>query len=180
MGSLRRSSRPTDRSSMTPVDYVIVLLCVVSAGIGVWRGFVKEALSLATLLVAIWLAWRFAGLVEPALGNWGGAPEVRTWAARVVVFVLVLVAGALIAWFARTLVRQSGLTGVDRLLGAGFGLLRGVLIVGLAVIILQFLELDQDGWWQDARLRPYAEQVAAAVRYYAELGNRYLHDEVAV
>jgi hypothetical protein len=49
-------------------------------------------------------------------------------------------------------------------------LLRGVLIVGLAVIILQFLELDQDGWWQDARLRPYAEQVAAAIRYYAELG----------
>ena len=66
------------------------------------------------------------------------------------------------------------------MLGAGFGLLRGVLIVGLAVIILQFLELDQDGWWQDARLRSYAEQVAAAIRYYAELGQSYLQGEVAV
>jgi len=48
------------------------------------------------------------------------------------------------------------------------------------VIILQFLELDQDGWWQDARLRTYAEQVAAAIRYYAELGQSYLQGEVAV
>jgi len=165
---------------MTPVDYVIVLVCVVSAGIGLWRGFVKEALSLFTLLAAIWLSWRFAGLIAPTLGDWAGSPEVRVWAARVIMFVLVLVAGALISWFARTLVRHSGLSGVDRLLGAGFGLLRGVLIVGLAVIVLEFLQLDQDGWWQDARLRPYAEQVAAAVRYYAELGNRYLQGEVAV
>src|SRR5688572_3809229 len=89
-GSGGRSSRPTDRSSMTPVDYVIVLICVVSAGIGLWRGFVKEALSLLTLLAAIWLAWRFAGLVEPALGAWAGSPEVRIWTARIIVFVLVL------------------------------------------------------------------------------------------
>jgi membrane protein required for colicin V production len=165
---------------VTPVDYVIVLICVVSAGIGLWRGFVKEALSLFTLLAAIWLAWRFAGLVAPMLGDWAGAPEVRIWSARIIVFVLVLVAGAVISWLARMVVRHSGLSGVDRLLGAGFGLARGVLIVGLAVLVLEFLELDQDGFWQDARLRPYAEQVAAAVRYYAELGNRYLHDEVAV
>jgi membrane protein required for colicin V production len=165
---------------MTPVDYVIVLLCVVSAGIGLWRGFVKEALSLLTLLAAIWLAWRFGALLEPALGNWAGSPEVRVWTARMIVFVLVLVAGALISWLARLLVRHSGLSGVDRLLGAGFGLIRGVLIVGLAVIVLQFVELDQDGWWQNARLRPYAEQVAAAVRYYAELGQSYLQGEVPV
>jgi membrane protein required for colicin V production len=165
---------------VTPVDYVIVLICVVSAGIGVWRGFVKEALSLLTLLAAIWLAWRFAALVEPMLGEWAGAPEVRVWTARIIVFVLVLIAGAVISWLARMLVRHTGLSGVDRLLGAGFGLVRGVLIVGLAVIVLEFLGLDQDGFWQDARLRPYAEQVAAAVRYYAELGNRYLQGEVAV
>jgi membrane protein required for colicin V production len=165
---------------MTPVDWLIVLVCVVSAGIGLWRGFVKEALSLLTLLAAIWLSWRFSGLVEPVLGDWGGAPEARVWAARVIVFVVVLVAGALLSWLARTLVRHSGLSGVDRLLGAAFGLARGVLVVGLGVIVLEFLGLDQDGYWQSARLRPYAEQVAAAVRYYAELGQSYLQGEVAV
>jgi membrane protein required for colicin V production len=165
---------------MTPVDVVILGLCIVSAGIGLWRGFVKEALSLVTLLAAIWLAWRFAPLVEPGLASWMSDAQLRVWVARVTVFVLVLIAGAVAAWFARTLIRHTGLSGVDRLLGAAFGLLRGVLVVGLGVIVLEFLGMDQDGWWQNARLRPYAEQAAAAVRKYAELGNRYLHDQVAV
>ena len=46
--------------------------------------------------------------------------------------------------------------------------------IGLVVIVLQYVELDGESWWQDARLKPYAERIAEAVRYYAELGTRYL------
>jgi membrane protein required for colicin V production len=165
---------------MTPVDYLIVGVCLVSAGVGLWRGLAKEALSLLTLLAAIWLAWRFAFVVEPYLGDWAGGPEVRIWVARLVLFVLVLAVGALVAWLARTLIKHSGLTGVDRLFGAAFGLLRGVVVVGLAVIALEFAGLDQDPWWREARLRPYADRAAAAVRYYAELGTRYLTERQVV
>jgi len=165
---------------MTPVDYLIVLVLVVSAGVGFWRGFVKEALSLLTLLVAIWLAWRFATLIEPKLSNWAADQEVRIWIARGIIFALALVLGALVSWVARQLIRHTGLTGVDRMLGGAFGFARGVLIVGLLVLALDFLDLDQDGWWQSARFRPYAEQVAAAVKKYAELGTRYVQGGVAV
>ncbi len=165
---------------MTPVDYLIVGGCLVSAGIGFWRGFTKEALSLITLLAAIWLAWRFAFVVEPYLGDWAGGADARIWAARVIVFVLVLVAGALISWLARMLIRHSGLSGVDRLFGAVFGLLRAAVLVGLAVIVLEMAGMDQDRWWQQARLKPYADRAAAAVRYYAELGTRYLEDRQVV
>jgi membrane protein required for colicin V production len=90
------------------------------------------------------------------------------------------VLGALASWVARQLIRHTGLTGVDRMLGGAFGFARGVLIVGLLVLALDFLDLDQDGWWQSARFRPYAEQVAAAVKKYAELGTRYVQGGVAV
>jgi membrane protein required for colicin V production len=165
---------------MTPVDYFILLVLVLSAGVGFWRGFVKESLSLLTLLVAIWVAWRFAGLIEPRLGNWAADPEVRIWIARVIVFVFALLLGSLASWAARQLIRHTGLSGVDRMLGAGFGLARGVLIVGLFVLVLDFFDLDQDAWWQSARFRPYAEQVATAVKKYAELGTRYVQGGVAV
>jgi membrane protein required for colicin V production len=162
---------------MTPADYVILFLCVASAVIGLWRGFTAEALSLLTLLVSIWLAWAFAGRFEGMLGTWiGASPEVRIWAARVIVFVLALLVGGLISWLARKLIRHTGLSGVDRLLGAGFGFLRAVVLIGLAVIVMEFLGLQQEPWWQEARLKPYADQAAAAVKYYAELGNRYLQD----
>jgi membrane protein required for colicin V production len=159
---------------MTAFDYVIVFLCGASAVMGLWRGFTKEALSLLTLLAAIWLAWRFGGVVEPYLGDWAGAAEARVWAARLIVFVAVVIAGGLLAWVMRKVMRSAGLSGLDRLLGAAFGIVRGVVLVGLAVIILEFVGLDQDPMWQQARLRPYADRAAAAVRYYAELGNRYL------
>ena len=162
---------------MTPADYVIVFLCVASALIGLWRGFTAEALSLLTLLLAIWLAWAFAGRFEGMLGNWvGSSPEVRIWAARVVVFVLALLVGGLISWLARKLIRHTGLSGLDRLLGAGFGLLRAGVLIGLAVIVMEFLGLQQEPWWQESQLKPYADRAAAAVKYYAELGNRYLQD----
>jgi membrane protein required for colicin V production len=165
---------------MTPIDYVILLLTLVSVVVGVWRGFTTEALSLITLLAAIALAWTFAGALEPSLGSWVSAVEVRLWTARVIIFVAVLVIGGLVSWLARKLVRHTGLSGLDRTLGAGFGLLRAALLIGLAVIVLQFAELDQESWWQGARLRPYAESVAAAVKYYAELGTRYLQEQPAV
>jgi membrane protein required for colicin V production len=165
---------------MTPVDFVIAFLSLVSVAVGVWRGFTTEALSLATLLAAIAFAWTFAGQLEPSLGNWASSVEVRLWTARVIIFVSVLVIGGLVSWLARKLIRHTGLSGLDRTLGAAFGLARAAVLVGLAVIVLQFAELDQESWWQEARLRPYAERVAAAVKYYAELGTRYLQEQPPV
>jgi len=162
---------------MTIVDYVIVLLALISAGVGIFRGFTSEALSLITLLAAIGLAWMFAGLLAPSLGAWAAAPEVRLWSARIIIFVVVLVAGGLVSWLARKLVRHTGLTSLDRTLGAAFGLLRAAVLLGLAVIVLQFAELDEESWWQQARLRPYAERAAEAVKYYAELGARFFEEQ---
>ena len=162
---------------MTAVDLVIVFLALVSVLVGVWRGFAIEALSLMTLLAAIGLAWAFAPMLEPSLGEWASAIEVRLWTARVIIFVVVLVIGGLVSWLARKLIRHTGLSGLDRTLGAAFGALRAAVLVGLAVIVLQFAEIDQEPWWQGARLRPYAERIAEAVRYYAELGTRYLQEQ---
>jgi len=161
---------------MTPADYVMLLLVLASAAVGVWRGFTTEALSLVTLLAAIGLAWMFAGRLDPYLGEWDSSKEVELWAARLIIFVAVLVVGGLISWAARKFVQHSGLTGVDRTLGAMFGLLRAAVFVGLGVIALQFAELEQESWWREARLRPYAEHAADAVRYYAELGTRYFQE----
>jgi membrane protein required for colicin V production len=162
---------------MTPIDFVLVFLTLVSALVGIWRGFTSEALSLVTLLAAIGLAWTFADGLAPVLGSWAEAEEVRLWTARLIIFVVVLVIGGLVSWVARKLVRHTGLSGLDRTLGAGFGLLRAAVLIGLAVIVLQFAELDRELWWQEAKLRPYAERAAAAVKYYAELGTRYLQEQ---
>jgi membrane protein required for colicin V production len=153
---------------------LIIVVCIGSASFGFWRGFAKEALSVGTWLIAIWLAWRFSWVVEPLLGEWVVAPELRIWAARVSIFVLVMIAGGTVAWLVRELIRASGLSGTDRLLGSLFGLARGALIVGLAVIVIDYAGLASDPWWQEAKLRPAGDRIANGIRYYAALGSTYV------
>ena len=83
-------------------------------------------------------------------------------------------AGGTIAWLVRGLIRASGLSGTDRMLGSLFGLGRGVLIVGLLVIVFEYAGVDADPWWQDARLKTAGDRVAEGIRYYAALGSRYI------
>lgn len=162
---------------MVWADALIVLICVASGVFGFWRGFAKEALSLATWLAAIWIAWRFTWVVEPWLGEWLAQPELKIWTARVILFVAVLIAGGIVAWFARTLIRATGLSSTDRTLGGLFGVARGVLLVGLLVLGMQFSGIDEDPWWQRARLKPYGDRVAAGIVYYAEIGSRYIEEQ---
>lgn len=162
---------------MSWADYAIIAVCLASAAFGFWRGLAKEALSLATWIAAIFLALEFTWVVEPMLGRWIAAPELKIWAARALILIGVLIVGGLAAWFARELIRGIGLGGVDRAFGGVFGLARGVLIVGLAVIGLQLTGLDRDPWWQAARLKPWGDLVAERIRYYGEAGTEYLRDQ---
>ena len=158
-------------------DYAIVIICTASAVFGLWRGFVKEAFSLVTWLVAIFLAWKFAWVLEPMLGEWIAEPGLKLWAARAGILVLVLIAGGVLGWLVRAVVHTTGLGGMDRLLGGAFGFARGVVIVGLAVIGLELAGLDGDPWWQEARLRPLSNRAADAIRYYGSLGGEYLREQ---
>ena len=161
---------------MSWIDYAIIVICVASAGFGFWRGFVKEAIALITWLLAIVLAWQGAWLVEGRLGEWSAAPELRVWAARAIIFIAILLVGGLLAWTLRAVIRSSGLSSPDRSLGAVFGLARGVLLVGLFAIVVEFMELRDEPWWREARLRPFSEQVAEGIYYYAGLGSRYFEE----
>jgi membrane protein required for colicin V production len=165
---------------VTWIDYAIVAICIASAAFGFWRGFVKESIALVTWLLAILLAWQASWMVEPRLGEWTAAPELRIWAARAIIFVAVLVIGGLLAWLMRAIIRKSGLNSTDRSLGAIFGVLRGGLLVGLLAIAVDLAEYDSESWWADAKLRPLSEQIAEGIVYYAGLGRRYLDDTDSV
>lgn len=165
---------------LTWADYAIIVTCVASAAFGLWRGFVREAFSLFTWLAAIFIAWKFAWVLDPPLAQWIAEPGLRLWVARAAILVLVLIAGGLAGWIVRTLVHTTGLGGMDRLLGGAFGFARGVLIVGLAVIGLELGGLDGDVWWQESRLRPLSNRVADGIRYYGSLGSAYLREQEIV
>ena len=162
---------------MSWVDLVIITVCFASAAFGALRGFAKETLSLLTWIAAIWLAWNFSWVVTYFLGEWAAAPELKVWVGRLIVFVVVLVSGGLAGQMAGSLIKQTGLSGTDRVLGSIFGLGRGAIILGLAALVLEMVGLDQDPWWREARLSPYGDRIADGIRYYAAVGGLYLQEQ---
>jgi membrane protein required for colicin V production len=149
---------------MNLADYLVIAAVVVSAIIGAVRGFLREAVAFGTLLLAIYLAWQFSDSIEPHLGGLLAERPASTWAARTIIFFLVLLIGMAVGALLSHFVRLSLFSGTDRFLGFLFGLARGVLLVGVFVILGQFLRLDGEPWWERSRLIPFGESIADGLR----------------
>ncbi len=140
---------------MVIADWIIVAVVVVSTLISLKRGFIKELLSLViwagALFIAVVFSERLAGLMTGMIAteNW------RLAAAFAILFVGTLVVGAMVNHLLGELVRMTGLTATDRLLGVVFGALRGVLIVIAVLAIARLFALDP--FWQGSLLVPLLE-----------------------
>ena len=107
---------------MNTVDYIIIVLVAVSGLVGVLRGFIREALSVLVWVVALWGAARFGGQMGSLLSGFLHEPAMQLWAGRTLTFVGILFAGSLLGWLVGYLIRNSAVTGTDRVLGLLFGL----------------------------------------------------------
>ena len=140
--------------SFTPVDWAIIAIVAISALISLKRGFVKEALSLLTWIIAGAVAWMFGGSLAQYLVNYIEAPSARVIAGCTILFVATLLVGAMINFLIGELIRVTGLSGTDRFLGMVFGAARGGLLVVVAVGLLSLGPVQQDGWWKESQLVP--------------------------
>ncbi|HBN8231247.1 TPA: CvpA family protein [Pseudomonas aeruginosa] len=146
--------------AFTWVDWTMVAIIVVSSLISLSRGFVKEALSLLTWIVAGAVAWMFGGALAQHLGEYIQTPSARIIAACALLFITTLLLGALVNYLIGELIRVTGLSGTDRFLGMVFGGARGVLLVVLLVGLLSLAPVQQDPWWQQSVLMPHFLMVA--------------------
>jgi len=154
---------------MNPADYVIVAALGISLVLGMVRGFMREAIGLLAWLGGVWLAWRYSALVAPFLGGSLGDEPQRTWVARAIIVLLVLLFAWLVAAILSYFIHQSGLSVLlDRLLGGLFGVLRGAVLVSLVVMLAQVVQLDQVNWWKKSRLIPHAVTVSQWISAFAE------------
>lgn len=148
------------------VDFAIIGIILISAVISLFRGFIKEALSLASWIIAFWVALKFSDDVAGLLVKYIDTPSFRVAAAFAAIFISVVILGAIINFLAWKLVQKSGLTGTDRALGMVFGLARGVVIVVLLVLLAGLTPAPKDKWWKNSMLMVYFQTMAVQVREY--------------
>ena len=151
---------------MTWVDYSVLAVLLLSALIGLFRGFVREVLGLVGWIVALFLAFRFATEAAQLLPPELGAPLLRQLIAAFAIFVVVWLLTGVVAWLIAKTLHSAGLTVVDRSLGALFGIARALLIVIIFAVVAGLTPLGEQPGWQDARLRAPLETAALAAKPY--------------
>lgn len=148
------------------IDVVIVALIVLSAILSLFRGFVKEAVALATWLVALWVAMIFYEDLAAQLAQWITLASAQKITAFTILFVAVLILGSIVNFLAGKLVSRTGLGGTDKLLGVVFGVARGGIIVAILVLLGGLTPFPQDPWWQESQFLGYFEEFAMWMRNY--------------
>ncbi|MGV8837666.1 CvpA family protein [Cellvibrio sp.] len=141
---------------MNWADWAIIGIFSLSCLIGLIRGFVREALSLIIWVAAVLVAKVFGGQLEILLVDQIESPSVRLMTAYAVLFIATLLLGAMLSYLIGALVRATGLSGTDRLLGMVFGAARAFIIVMALLILLPgFIPIKEEAWWQQAQLIPH-------------------------
>ena len=132
---------------MNGIDYIILTLIGISAAIGIWRGFAREALSLAVWMGAFWLGYAAAPVLEIYLDGLIAEQTLRVVAMFILVFLAVHIVGFFVARLMSTIIKSIGLRSVDRVAGAGFGVLRGVVAIAVVVLLIGMSPIKDEPFW---------------------------------
>jgi membrane protein required for colicin V production len=145
------------------LDWILAAIAVASVVTAMLKGFVRELISLAAVVV---------GLVVAALGYWRVAPwfedltkshEIALGLGFLSLFLATLVVGALVSHLALKLIKAAGVEWFDRFLGGVFGLVRGVLVDCVLLLALVTFAIKPQAV-QQSSLAPY---VTAGARVLA-------------
>lgn len=148
---------------MTIADYVILAVVLLSGLIGLFRGFFREVLSIASWIVAAYVAFLLGPTLADSLADYISTPSVRLAGSYATLFIVVLIVGSVINYFVGKLVKGSGFAGTDKLLGLIFGGARGLIIVLIFIMLANISVISQDPWYQSSKvisyLSPWAEKM---------------------
>jgi membrane protein required for colicin V production len=147
---------------MTWVDYVALAVVGVSLGLGLWRGFVRETLSLAGWVAATAAALLWAADAARLMSF--ATPTVRTMIAFIAIFVLVLLVSSVAGMLLSRMFRAAGLGLADRMLGAVFGFARAALMLVAAALVVGFTPLARSADWRDAAVSGPLETAVMALK----------------
>ncbi len=142
------------------LDWGIIILLIVSLLVGLLRGFVRESISLVTWIAAVFFAIAYFPKLAEHLPFTLNSEVAHLGIAFAIIFMGVLVVGAIINYLMVSVTASIGLKPVDHIFGAVFGIFRVALIVGLLIILVELTTWQEQVWWKDSRVIPWFDGVS--------------------
>lgn len=145
------------------IDIVFTIVIGFSTVIGLFRGFAREAISLAAWFIAGFIAIRFSNELSYIFINHVEAEYIRYGMAFLLLFILTLIIAAFLRLIVVKLIKHTELTGTDRLLGLLFGFARGAVIVALVTVVIDATPFAGSATWQSSQVVPNVRLMTSSV-----------------
>jgi membrane protein required for colicin V production len=139
---------------MSPTDWILLAVLIASMLLGAWRGLVYEVLSVIGWIAAFLLAQWLAPEVADKLPMQNSGETLRYAAAFVLIFIASVFAAGLVSALMKKIISSVGLRPVDRVLGAFFGLFRGLIFLLALSVVVNMTALQESDWWVDSQGDP--------------------------
>ena len=149
---------------MNPYDIAIVVVGCILIVIGAIKGVLRMLLSIASLILALIMGSWFGDAVGSYLGSLFSSEPARGLAGFVIVFLVVVIAGLLVARFVGHFLEKANLRWIDRLVGAVTGFATTIFLFGsLLVPLVSYLPAGS-GLVTESRLAPWMMHVAEVAK----------------
>jgi membrane protein required for colicin V production len=136
------------------VDIAIIVIIGLSVLTGLFRGFIKELVSLCVWVIAIWLGMNYSSQLDPLLQSYIKESSIRSAVSFIIILFGTLFVGGIVNALLSFILKRAGLSGTDRTLGMGFGFLRGVFIVSLIILVMQMTSVPYQSYAEHSSLFP--------------------------
>ena len=158
---------------MTAFDYVLLFLLAGFMLISMTKGLVREVISLVSWVVAFYVATHYGDILIPWLPNAVSGDVMRMIVAFIVLFIGTRIVMAILV---NVVLHATGLTLLDRFLGALFGLAKGALVALALVLVCGMTKIPEQPFWKNAMFSPMAVQVAKmTMPYLPDYFVEYIH-----
>jgi membrane protein required for colicin V production len=151
-------------TDINTLDCIFLAALVLSCLVGVWRGFVQEAMSLAGWFVALGAASGLSDGLAPLLTSTGFGQSTCYALAFVLIFIAALILWGLLTALIKKMMASVGLAPLDRALGGLFGVLRGVVILTTLTLLLGMTPLKNTDFWQSSLAVGAAKAIATTLK----------------
>ena len=143
--------------SIAMLDFIFIGILIISLIIGLYRGFIKEILSLLTWIIAFWATFSFDSQLEIYFVSTITMEASRIWLSRLIILVIVLLFGAYVN---KLCSKISWKFAGNIFFGLVFGLLRGLILIAILILVLEDSGQYNEAWVQNAMLLEFAESIS--------------------
>jgi len=158
------------------IDIAVFVVLLLPALAGIVYGFLNVLLSIIAWAVALGVSLKLTGYVAPVFSSVIQTEIIRVALAFILLFITSLILLTAVGYFMLKLLRRSGLSAADRILGLFFGFGLGAFVVFVTIFLAGFTGVTGTQWWQQSLLvGPFEKTAVWARQFIPESLAKYHH-----